>query len=101
MVFAYRTIVSKHILYQGVRINTGTLGQPFITLGQIDAVTLHPCRNPSEVLAEGFAVREVYFIVEFVVFAVEAEHIEDVYVCRACSHETVHTCVALQQVVYQ
>ena len=94
-------IVSKHILYQGVRINTGTLGQPFITLGQIDAVTLHPCRNPSEVLAEGFAVREVYFIVEFVVFAVEAEHIEDVYVCRACSYETVHTCVALQQVVYQ
>ena len=73
MVFAYRTIVSKHILYQGVRINTGTLGQPFITLGQIDAVTLHPCRNPSEVLAEGFAVREVYFIVEFVVLAVDAK----------------------------
>ena len=49
----------------------------------------------------GFAVRKVDFIVEFVVLAVDAKHLEDVYICRTCSHEAIHAGVALQQVINQ
>ena len=49
----------------------------------------------------GFAVREVDFIVELMIFAIDANHLEEIHIGRSGSHEAVHAGVALQQVIYQ
>ena len=49
----------------------------------------------------GFAVREVDFIVELMIFVVNANHFEDIHISRPGSHETIHASVAFQQVIYQ
>ena len=49
----------------------------------------------------GFAVREVNFIVELMIFVINANHLEDIHVGRSGSYETIYAGVALQQVIYQ
>ena len=55
----------------------------------------YPCRNPGEVLAMGFAVREIDFIVELVVFAVNTDHFQEIHIGRGCSYKAVYTGIAL------
>ena len=47
----------------------------------------------------GFAVREIDFIVELVILAVNANHLQEIHIGRSCSYEAVHAGVALQQIV--
>ena len=49
----------------------------------------------------GFAVREVDFIVELMIFVINSNHLEDIHIGRSGSHEAIHAGVALQQVIYQ
>ena len=43
-------------------------------------IALYPCGNPGEVLAMGFAVREIDFIVELVILAVNANHLQEIHI---------------------
>jgi hypothetical protein len=49
----------------------------------------------------GFAVREIDFIVELVILAVNANHLQEIHIGRSCSYEAVYAGVALQQIVDQ
>ena len=62
-------------------------------------VALVPCGNPGEVLAMGFAVREIDFIVELVILAVNANHLQEIHIGGSCSYEAVQRGCALQQIV--
>ena len=101
MVFADGSIISQHVFNQSIGIRTASLGEAFVALGQIDTIALYPCGNPGEVLAMGFAVREIDFIVELVILAVNANHLQEIHIGRSCSYEAVHAGVALQQIVDQ
>ena len=95
MVFADGGIISQHVFNQSIGIRAGSFGETFVAFGQIDTVALYPCRNPGEVLAMGFAVREIDFIVELVVFAVNTDHFQEIHIGRGCSYKAVYTGIAL------
>ena len=95
------TVPSQRILNQGIGILAMSLGQTLVLLGQIYTVTLNPCRNPGLVVARCRAVREVDFIGQLVILALDSQHAQQVYISRSCTHETVYNRVTRQQIVDQ
>ena len=99
MVQADGSIVSQRVLYQGIGILAVSLGQTLVFFGQIYTVTLNPSRNPSLVVARCCAVREIDFVSKLMIVALDANHVEQVNICRSCSQETVNNCVAGEHLV--
>ena len=95
------TIVCNSILYQSIAVVTRALGQTLVLLGEIYTVALNPGRNPSLVLSLGLAIREVHIIMKAMVLALNAYHLEEVYISRSRTYEAVHQSVALQEVIHQ
>lgn len=62
----------------------------FVVFGQIDMVVLYLCRNLGEVFVMGFVVREIDFIVEFVVFVVNIDYFQEIYIGRGCFYKVVY-----------
>ncbi len=90
MVQTNRTIVCQRILHQEVSIGTSALGEFLVTLVKIYTITLNPGRYPSLVLGMSLTVREVQFVVQFVVLVLESNHLHQIDISRTCDNHTVN-----------
>ena len=101
MVQSHSTIPCKGILDQGIRIFAMCLLQAFVLLGQVYTVTLDPGRNPNSVVGTGRAIGKIELISQIVLLAIYANHLQQVYVGRASTHETVYNRLTTHQVIDQ
>ena len=90
MVQTYRTIVCQCVLHQEVSIGTSALCEFLVTLVKIYTITLNPGRYPSLVLGMSLTVREVQFVVQFVVLVLESNHLHQIDISRTCDNHTVN-----------
>ena len=99
MVQTKGSVVSQRVLDQGISVFAMSLAKALILLGKIYTVTLNPCRNPSLVVARCSTIRKVDLIVEFMIVALDANHVEQINICRSSTYETVNDGVSGQHLV--
>ena len=99
MVQAEGAVVVQRVLNEEVGVGALVLVETLVALVEVHAVALNPCRHPGLVLSVGLAVREVQLVVQRVVLALHANHLQQVYFGRTGSDHAVNDGITCHEIV--
>ena len=94
-------IVGQRVLNKEVSVGALVSVKTLVALVEVHTVALNPCRHPSLVLGVSLAIREVQLIIQLVVLALHANHLQQVYFGRTGSDHAVNDGITCHEIIHE